>query len=295
MKNGSLMQKKIHITGSTGYIGSLLTNYLRTAGYTVEQAGYRIPDVPKKSIDADIVIHLATAGGGTTHKPRVGSNDPELMRRINIDGMHALLSGIANSATKIIFFSSTAVYGKFNDSPYVTETSLLQPVSEYGRQKMEAEIIIQNSDFDWMIFRPCGVFGPSVGDNFGNSFLNTVVANAIEQKQVTVWGGDQQIDTVYLQDVIKVVLLACGDEWHSKEVFNIGGEVVLIKDMLSIISETLSMTGLPAPLVLQPYEGKAAAITDSTKLKTVYRSFSNTPLPFSLHSLITCFLRNIAF
>lgn len=292
-ENELAMQKRIHITGGKGYIGSLLTNYLRAAGFTVELASYRLPDVPEKSIVADIVIHLAAAGGGTLHKPRLGHNNPDFMKKINVDGLKALLNGIAEPDTKIIFISSTAVYGKFNDAPYVDENSPLLPASEYGIQKMEAERIIKNSNFDWMIFRPCGVFGPSVGQNFGNSFLNTVVSNAISQKQVMVWGGDQWIDTVYLPDVIKIVLQSCTNEWHSKEVFNIGGEVVLIKDMLSVISDTLNAIGIQAPLAFRPYEGKPAALTDSSKLMSVYKGFTTTPLQFSMHSLVTCYLQQM--
>lgn len=284
------MEKKIHVTGARGYLGSLLVNYLRAAGHQVEAAGYRLPDVPPKSIDADLVIHLAAAGGGTAHKPRPGHNDPEYMKKVNLDGMHALLAGIKKRDAKIIFISSTAVYGKFDDAPLVNEESPLQPVSLYGIHKMKAERILQKSEFDWMIFRPCSIFGPSVGYNFGNSFLIPAIENALKNKQVDVWGGDQLIDTFYIVDIISVLLQACGQNWHSGEIFNIGGEVVRVKEMLAVVSETLKNAGFDCPLVFKPFGGKPAAITDSSKLKSAFPEWKNTPLTQSIHALVTGFL-----
>jgi len=282
---------KIHVIGANGYVGALLVNYLIAVGHTIEISPYRLPNIPIKSIDANIVIHMATSGGGTEHKPRIGENDPEQMRKVNIDGMKALLSGLKNSRTKIIFLSSTAVYGKFHDSPLVNEEAELAPVSNYGLQKVESELILQNSDFEWLILRPCGIFGPSAGSRLGNSFLNVVVANAIQKGGITILSNDQRIDTLYILDLIHVILRSCASEWKPREIFNVGGEIVTVKDMLNTLVESVHNIGIPCSVSSKDFDRKPAIITDTSKLKRAYPNWKNTPLNIALHSLLTAYLR----
>ncbi len=59
--------KRIMITGAKGYIGAVLVNSLTIVGHKVDVLPGRIFNIPKKSIDVDIVIHSAFAGGGAEH------------------------------------------------------------------------------------------------------------------------------------------------------------------------------------------------------------------------------------
>jgi len=155
---------------------------------------------------------------------------------------------------------------------------------------LESEAILKQSEFDWMILRPYGVFGPSTGNNLGNSFLNTVIEHAIKNKEVTVLGGDQLIDTVYILDLISIILRSSDNEWHSREIYNVGGETVRVKDMLTINSDSLNKVGLRCPLVTKAFKGKPAILTDATKLKSAFQNYTNTPLKNSLHALLSAYL-----
>jgi len=282
---------KIHITGATGYVGALLYNYLIALGHQVDLPNYRLPDVQPKSIDAEIVIHLAASGGGTEHKPRPGWDDFDRMRNININGMKALLYGLKKPTTKIIFLSSTAVYGKFQDSHTVNEQSPLLPVSEYGKQKAEAEKILMESDSEWLIFRPSGIFGPSAERRFGNSFVNVVLEKAIQTREINIWGGDQKIDTLYILDLISIILRSCAGEWHSREIFNVAGEIVTIENMLNFLAEAMQNSGIKCAVTKKPFSGKPAVLTDTTKIRKTYRGWKTTPLSCSMHSLLSSYIR----
>jgi len=142
-------------------IGAPLVNSLTIDGHKVDVLPGRISDIPKKSIDVDIVIHSAFAGGGTEHLKRKGWDDSVQMQSTNILGFTTLLDGIKNENTKIILLSSSAVYGKFQKSPILSEKAELTPASEYGKYKVRAEKILKERNFDWIILRPCGVFGIS--------------------------------------------------------------------------------------------------------------------------------------
>jgi nucleoside-diphosphate-sugar epimerase len=284
---------KIHVTGATGYVGASLVKYLKANGHVVEKATYRLPDVPEKSIAADIVIHLAVAGGGTAHKPRKGADDPDMTKRVNIEGTKALLSGIKNKNTRIILMSTTAVYGKFDDARMVNEESELKPTSVYGQNKVDTEKIIKNSGFDWMILRPCGIFGPSVDHRFGNSFLNVVVDNAIKNHEIRMMGGDQLIDTLYLTDLIDIVIRSCSVKWYSGEIFNVAGEIVKVEEMLKILHQTLLKAGIKIRIKKLDFEGKPVALTDSQKIRRAFPGWTNTSLECSFHSFVSAYIRQI--
>ncbi len=281
---------KIHIIGANGYIGALLINYLYAMGHYIEKSPYRLPNIPVKCIDADIVIHLAGAGGGTEHKPRSGYNNPEYMQNVHIEGMKAMLAGLINQNTKIIFISSTAVYGKFLDSPLVNEEAKLEPVSLYGQHKVESEKILMNSNFEWLILRPVTIFGPSYGNRFGNSFLNIVLANALKYKTITLIGGNQKIDTLYILDLIQIILRSCEGDWYPFEVFNIAGEIISVEKIIGFLKKSLVDIGIPCSIRKKDFIEKPSIIADTSKLKQSFPGWNNTSLDLSIHSLITSFL-----
>lgn len=282
---------RIHLIGRNGYIGALLINYLSAVGHTVEVASYRLPNITPKSIDADIVIHLAAYGGGSKHKPRNGWDDYEQMRDINVNGMKALLLGLVNKYTKIIFLSSSAVYGKFINPSTLCEESVLKPDSEYGRQKVEAENILRDSDFEWNILRICSIFGPSINNNFGNSFHNTVIKNAIKTGEITIMGGDQKIDTLYILDLISIILRSCADEWHAKEIFNISGEITTVENMLNIVADSIQHIGMLCSVSKEDYSKVPSALMDIKKLQRSFPGWKTTSLQCSIHSLVAAHLQ----
>lgn len=281
---------KIHITGANGYIGSLLQNFLAAAGHHVETASYRLPSVSKKSVDADFVIHLAASGGGTEHNPRKGDGDYKEMENVNLKGMNSLLSGISNPKTKVLFMSSTSVYGKFDSSPLVSENNKLNPVSIYGEHKVASEKILQESNFDWMILRPCGIFGPSANYRFGNSFLNILTSKGIKEGQITFLDGDQKIDTLYLLDLIHIILRICSGEWRSGEVYNVAGEIVSVESMINSLVATIRKMGIACEINKKDFSGKPAVLADTTKLRDNFPGWKPTHFDVSMHSLVSTYL-----
>lgn len=278
--------KHIMVTGARGYIGSILVNSLLIHGHKVDVLPGKISNIPKKSIDADIVIHLAFAGGGTEHLKRKGWDDSVQMENTNIIGFKTLLNGIRNENTKIILLSSSAVYGKFQKSPILSEKAELTPVSEYGKYKVHAEEILKESRFDWMILRPCGVFGPSCNQKFGNSFLNVINENVIKSGRITMMGGEQEIDTLYIFDLIKLIVKICSGEWHTREIYNISGEIVTIEDMFNTLSDVFSNIGIPCLISKKEWSGKPSVSISIEKLKKDFPDWQTTPLNISLYSLV---------
>ncbi len=282
---------KIHLIGGNGYVGALLHNYLKAAGHEVELASYRLPDIVEESIEADIVIHLATVGGGSKHKLREGWDDSEKMYDVNINGMKALLLGLKSKKTKIIFLSSSSVYGKSDDIPIVDESADLLPVSEYGLQKVASESILRESEFDWLILRPCSIYGPSTGDKIGNSFYNVLVEHAIKKGSITMMGGNQKDDAVYLVDLISIIVRSCAGEWHSREIFNVSGEMMAVENIVDQLVNSVKNIGLSCDVKAVEHVQQPHLLLDNSKLLDAFSDWRHTPLEVSSHALVTNYLK----
>ncbi len=75
--------------------------------------------------------------------------------------MQFLMPFIENSSiSKVIFISSTSVYGDVESIPLITENSVPNPDSEAGKQLLQVEHLFQSNDnFKTTILRFSGLFG----------------------------------------------------------------------------------------------------------------------------------------
>ena len=173
--------KRVGVSGLTGMIGKNLiaqyvrdpeikrslsliaftrresdTTFLEHSDIEYRRIGYDDPvSFNGKLEDIDGFLHLAGLTKAVT---------PAGYYRVNVDGTARLLNALSKYGTAIkhfIFISSTAASGP-TASPIKpkTEEDPCNPVSHYGKSKLEAEILVRSCPFDWTIVRLPMVFGP---------------------------------------------------------------------------------------------------------------------------------------
>lgn len=140
------------LTGATGFVGSHLLDLALAEGHQVRALARRpqphregvtwiggdLGDAPALATlvqGADAVVHVA----GLVNAP-----DRAGFARGNIEGTRAMVA--ASAGKRFVHVSSLAA----------REPKL----SDYGWSKAEAERIVTESDLDWTIVRPTGVYGP---------------------------------------------------------------------------------------------------------------------------------------
>lgn len=175
-------QRKVLVTGSTGYIGSVLTDVLAARGYAVVglDAGYYneclidaaptaypclqrdIRDVEAADLEGvDAIVHLA----GLSNDP-LGELSPRLTEDINFEGTMRLAT-LAREAgvRRMVYASSQSMYGVANTSHELDEDdSEKNAITAYARTKWEAELALKQlatPEFTVVCFRPSTVFGAS--------------------------------------------------------------------------------------------------------------------------------------
>jgi len=157
--------KTILLTGTSGYIGSNLCQYLsvqsdkelvyvdRGRGFDLSIPGWSIR-LPEKKVD--VVVHLAQS-----RRYREFPEGAEDMFQVNLASTFELLEWARkNGVKKFIFASSGTVY--VPKAGKLKETSECRPLTMYASSKLCAENLVQsyNSCFEVLILRLFGTYGP---------------------------------------------------------------------------------------------------------------------------------------
>ncbi len=101
--------------------------------------------------------------------------DAYMVRKVNVEGPRNLAQGAARFDCKIVHISSEHVFSgqKGIPQPYF-EDDPLDPISIYGRTKMESEVAIKDNLSDHLIIRTGWLYG-SQGTNFVKSVVSEVL------------------------------------------------------------------------------------------------------------------------
>lgn len=200
--------KKVLITGSNSYIGMSVEKWLKNKGhYMVETLDVKLDSWKKEDFSIyDCIYHVA----GIVHKNDVS---PEIYESVN----HKLAVEIATKAMnegvkQFIFMSSGAVYSQ-NDRKHkniiVSETSKLEPCTDYGRSKLAAEddikLICKESAMKIVILRPPMVYGKGAKGNY-NSLAKFALKYPIFPKL------NNQRSMIYIDNLCEFVRLIIDSE-----------------------------------------------------------------------------------
>lgn len=234
---------KILITGSGGYIGSVLAQTLMSQRLQVvglDTGYYRdgllfnprwdFPYTFNMDIRAanrimlegfDAVVHLAELSNDPT-----GALNPKVTQSINYEGSMNLAHAAKKAGvSRFIYSSSCSVYGF--SSGIVTEEHPLNPQTEYARCKcaVEEELLkMSTAAFCPVVLRNATVFGLSPYQRF-DVVLNNLAGLAWTTKKVSMTcDGSPWRPLVHVRDVCRAItnVLVLPFEKVQGEIFNVG-------------------------------------------------------------------------
>lgn len=259
---GLMKDKKILITGGLGFIGSNISNQLITDNevtivdnlstgsiYNLKESEHENLTIINEDIrnanfddltrDVDYVFHLAAMASVP-----LSVVQPFECNEINVSATVRLLkSAVKNNVKKIVYSSSSAVYGQ-NESLPLKESDTPMPTSPYGVSKASCDFYLKSFydtyGLDYVSLRYFNVFGPKQDKNSEYAAVIPSFINALlEGRQAVIYGdGEQTRDFVYIDDVVKANINACKSNYRG--IVNVAsGENITINELYDIIKTTL--------------------------------------------------------
>jgi UDP-glucose 4-epimerase len=218
---------RILVTGSDGFIGRHTCSRLLTAGHDVigldknaqdwVGAGPRV----SASCQCDITNHTKLKKIFTSYEPNAVIHlaaNSSLQRSIkeptfdaisNIIGtLNVIEAAKASGCKRIVFASTSAVYGNNSDSPY-HERMPREPMCQYGISKSAGEMYIQCSGLSYAILRYANVYGPGQRPLGENILIARLLAHIFQGEPFNVYGDGEQVrDFIFVRDVADANLYA---------------------------------------------------------------------------------------
>lgn len=202
------------VTGGTGFVGAHLVEALQRRGDDVTclvrspakaaSLGWRNVRVVRGDLsdqaalrqgcaDADVVYHVAG---------RISARDLDEFMRVNRDGTAKVLEAAGSRVGRFVLVSSIAAAGPTQPGRPIDETRVPQPVTDYGRSKLAAELLVRQGPCPWTIVRPVVVYG-----EWDREILK--VFRGARFGVAPVFGdGRQELSVIYAGDLAEALVAA---------------------------------------------------------------------------------------
>jgi nucleoside-diphosphate-sugar epimerase len=218
---------RVLVTGGLGYLGSILCEHLLDAGYHVfaadklmygqgQQGLFHLCANPRFQFakgdvrdegflrpllrDRDAIIHLAAIVGAAAC-----DRDPLLATSVNLHAVELLMK-LRSPRQLVIYPNTNSGYGITSGAEPCTEDSPLQPISLYGRTKVEAERLVLDRP-NTLTLRLATVFGMSPRMRL-DLLVNHFVYAAYKDRYLVIFEKDFKRNFVHVRDVADCMLHA---------------------------------------------------------------------------------------
>lgn len=258
-----LRNKKILVTGGSGFLGSRIVKFLKEKGVKdiliprSKTCDLRIAEnCSKITKDVDIVFHAAGNVGGIGYNKEYPAS--VFFDNIMMDTL-MMEESRKNNVKKFIAIGTVCSYPKFAAVPF-SEEAIWEGYPEetnasYGLSKkmmiVQSEAYKQEYDFKSVVLVQTNLYGPE--DNFDPNTSHVIPAlikkifdaKISGKSEIELWGdGSPSRDFLYVDDAAQAAILAA-EKYEKSEPINIGsGEEITIKELVGLIKKLMNADNL---------------------------------------------------
>ncbi len=277
------MPFNVFITGTAGFIGSHVAEALLSRGDRVfgldnfdpfydraikeenlsllrERPGFSFVEGDIRDAEAlarwgpgirpDAVVHLAAKAGV---RPSVA--DPAGYADVNVNGTIRVLEWArGRGAPKVLFASSSSVYGGNTKVPFSEEDFVDHPVSPYAATKKAGELLCHTwchlYGMNVAALRFFTVYGPRQRPEMA---IHKFTRRILEGKEIEIYGdGSSRRDYTFIDDIVSGVLGALNSP-PGYRVYNLGESATIsLSDLVSLLEKACGRPALRRSVPFQP-------------------------------------------
>jgi len=204
---------------------------------------HQLIDILKNDIP-DVVLHLAAKAGVLK-----SITDTETYIQNNIAGTHNILEWMRmHQVKKLVFASSSSVYGNHNSIPFSESANTDFPLTPYATTKKTCELLNYNyhyiHNFDIVNLRFFTVYGPGQRPDLA---IHKFTKSIWNHEPIKIYGvGDTARDYTYIDDIVDGILKSISYIFLSSniyETFNLGNHKPI--ELLTLVRLLYRTMGLP--------------------------------------------------
>lgn len=271
-----MSNKKVLVTGGTGFIGSALVVSLLNRGYEIRiiDNDFRgrqnrlkaiendieliIGDIRDESLvmkateGMDIVYHLSFING-----TRYFYEIPDVVLDVGVRGaLNTLKASIQFGVKRYILASSSEVYQTpsnipTNEKERIILNDITNPRYSYAGAKIISELLALNflreTDTECIIYRPHNVFGPDMGnEHVIPELIQKIYSESLEFAKKIIklkiqGSGNETRAFCYIDNAVDAIII-CGEKGKNGEIYHIGDtHEIRILDMVKLIGDILGI------------------------------------------------------
>ena len=318
-----MSDRPVLVTGSAGFIGSLLVDALLTQGRDVvgidafeafyprarkernlegarRSKRFRFAEIDTRDRDGlrqfvrdtkpSAIVDLAARAG-----VRDSLRDPWLYIDINVTGLQNLLAAAAEVDAELVFASSSSVYGDETPAPFRERAGNLRPLSPYGATKVAGEALVEAhhaiTGLPTRVARLFTVYGPRQRPDL--AVYKFAAALTAGQPVPLYDQGAATRDYTFVDDIVDglVRLVDAPDEQLT---VNLGsGRPYATITLLEQLEATFGLTAVTERLPRQPGD-VATTYADNTLAREALGWEPRTPLTDGLRAFREWFVAEVA-
>ena len=252
------------VTGGAGFIGSHLVDALMNCGDEVividnltrgrienvsrwmENKRFKFVKGDVTDIDlmlsivrgCDVVFHLAA-------NPEVKTGDPSDHFRNNLYATHVILEAMrVNNVKRLVFTSSSTVYGEAKILPTPEDYSPLVPISIYGASKLGSESLIigysMTYGFNSIILRLANIVGSRSRHGVIVDFIKKLLKDS---SRLEILGdGEQTKSYLHVADCVEAMVKTIENISEEIQIYNVGSDdAINVKTIAKIVIQELNL------------------------------------------------------
>jgi UDP-glucuronate 4-epimerase len=271
------MSGRALVTGGAGFVGSTLVDRLLADGWSVTAVDAFEPSYPR----ADKLANLAGALGSdrftlhevdTRDRERLGSvfasarpevvfdlaaragvrpslSDPHAYVATNVVGLQHTLSACTAQGARLVFASSSSIYGNDDRRPFSEDQARGRPESPYGATKVAGEALVhahhRASRLPCAVARLFTVYGPRQRPDLA---IHGFARRILDGEPIDLFANGQGLrDYTYVDDVVEaLVRMAQTDADYV--ILNVGSDrPLLTSDVVRHLERALGRTATTRP------------------------------------------------